>query len=310
MNTFNYGNLNNMLFYPRPTNQTDKTLMDKNMWTSIYYRTLSNILMGLFEYDNMTYTLAKRLNYSTFNSTYFGAFLYENELVFAPIIPIGEINAWGEYSNYNAVLPNGKYKQLNHTEVVIGSNFYMPIICDSALCYAYAKDLAELKISIENAIVLSRKSAIIESDNSNEVNELLTQFNSHTLGNPVIIKKSRTTGDGNKTLAFGSSVDIEEYYSAFRNIITDFLTVTGLSSLVNPNKKERLIVAESECNEDIKNTLIQNRIDNRQYFIDEVNKKFNTDFKIQFNESVDLSNFESMMKTENVTMNGGVKHDD
>lgn len=310
MNTFNYGNLNNMLFYPRPTNQTDKTLMDKNMWTSIYYRTLSNILMGLFEYDNMTYTLAKRLNYSTFNSTYFGAFLYENELVFAPIIPIGEINAWGEYSNYNAVLPNGKYKQLNHTEVVIGSNLYMPIICDSALCYAYAKDLAELKISIENAIVLSRKSAIIESDNSNEVNELLTQFNSHTLGNPVIIKKSRTTGDGNKTLAFGSSVDIEEYYSAFRNIITDFLTVTGLSSLVNPNKKERLIVAESESNEDIKNTLIQNRIDNRQYFIDEVNKKFNTDFKIQFNESVDLSNFESMMKTENVTMNGGVKHDD
>lgn len=310
MNTFNYGNLNNMLFYPRPTNQTDKTLMDKNMWTSIYYRTLSNILMGLFEYDNMTYTLAKRLNYSTFNSTYFGAFLYENELVFAPIIPIGEINAWGEYSNYNAVLPNGKYKQLNHTEVVIGSNLYMPIICDSALCYAYAKDLAELKISIENAIVLSRKSAVIESDNSNEVNELLTQFNSHTLGNPVIIKKSRTTGDGNRTLAFGSSVDIEEYYSAFRNIITDFLTVTGLSSLVNPNKKERLIVAESESNEDIKNTLIQNRIDNRQYFIDEVNKKFNTDFKIQFNESVDLSNFESMMKTENVTMNGGVKHDD
>lgn len=307
MDLFNYGNLNNMLFYMRPTNQTDKSLIDKSMWTSIYYKTLSNILMGLFEYDNMSYALTRRLNYSSFNSTYFGAFLYDTELIFTPVLPQGEMNAWGEYSRYDAVLPNGKTKRLNREDVVIGSNFYLPIICDSALCYEYAKDLAELKISIENAIVLSRKTAVIESDNSNEVNELLTQFNSHTLGNPVIIRKSRTTGDGNKTLSFGATTDIEDYYSAFRNIITDFLTVTGLSSLVNPNKKERLIVAESESNEDIKNTLIQNRIDNRQYFIDEVNKKFKTNFKIKFNESVDLSNFESMMKTDS---KGGMPYDD
>lgn len=306
MNTFNYGTLNNMLFYLKPTNQTDKTLIDKSIWTDIYYRTLSNILMGLFEYENMSYTLTRRLNYSSFNSTYFGSFLLDNELIFAPLVPQGELNAWGEYSTYDAIMPNGERKLLNREDVVIGSNFYMPIICDSALCYEYAKDLAELKISIENAIVLSRKSAIIESDNSNEVDELLTQFNSHTLGNPVIIRKSRTNGNGNRTMAFGDMSDVSEYYEGFRNIITDFLTVTGLSSLVNPNKKERLIVAESEGNADIKNTLIQNRIDNRQYFIDEVNKKFNTDFKIRFNDKVNVDNFDNLINTERMV----VQHDD
>lgn len=306
MNTFDYGNLNNMLFYLRPTNQTDKTLIDKSIWTDIYYRTLSNILMGLFEYENMSYTLAKRLNYSSFNSTYFGAFKLDGELIFTPLIPHGELNAWGEYSNYSAVMPNGENKSLNREDVVIGSNFYLPIICDSTLCYEYAKDLAELKVSIENAIVLSRKTAIIESDNSNEVDELLTQFNSHTLGNPVIIRKSRANGSGNKAMSFGDMSDTTEYYECFRNIITDFLTVTGLSSLVNPNKKERLIVAESESNEDIKNTLIQNRIDNRQYFLEEVNKKFNTDFTFKFNDKVNIDNFENLINTEK----GGVSHDD
>lgn len=306
MNTFDYGNLNNILFYLRPTNQTDKTLIDKSIWTDIYYRTLSNILMGLFEYENMSYTLTKRLNYSSFNSTYFGAFKLDGELIFTPLIPHGELNAWGEYSTYSAVMPNGENKMLNREDVVIGSNFYLPVICDSALCYEYAKDLAELKVSIENAIVLSRKTAIIESDNSNEVDELLTQFNSHTLGNPVIIRKSRANGSGNKTMSFGDMSDTTEYYECFRNIITDFLTVTGLSSLVNPNKKERLIVAESESNEDIKNTLIQNRIDNRQYFLDEVNKKFNTDFTFKFNDKVNIDNFENLINTEK----GGVLHDD
>lgn len=306
MNTFDYGNLNNMLFYLRPTNQTDKTLIDKSIWTDIYYRTLSNILMGLFEYENMSYTLTKRLNYSSFNSTYFGAFKLDDELIFTPLIPHGELNAWGEYSSYSAVMPNGENKTLNREDVVIGSNFYLPVICDSALCYEYAKDLAELKVSIENAIVLSRKTAIIESDNSNEVDELLTQFNSHTLGNPVIIRKSRANGSGNKAMSFGDMSDTTEYYECFRNIITDFLTVTGLSSLVNPNKKERLIVAESESNEDIKNTLIQNRIDNRQYFLTEVNKKFNTDFTFKFNDKVNFDNFENLINTEK----GGASYDD
>lgn len=306
MNTFDYGALNNMLFYLRPTNQTDKTLIDKSIWTDIYYRTLSNILMGLFEYENMSYTLTKRLNYSSFNSTYFGAFKLDDELIFTPLIPHGELNAWGEYSSYSAVMPNGENKTLNREDVVIGSNFYLPVICDSALCYEYAKDLAELKVSIENAIVLSRKTAIIESDNSNEVDELLTQFNSHTLGNPVIIRKSRANGSGNKAMSFGDMSDTTEYYECFRNIITDFLTVTGLSSLVNPNKKERLIVAESESNEDIKNTLIQNRIDNRQYFLEAVNKKFNTDFTFKFNDKVNIDNFENLINTEK----GGVSHDD
>ena len=306
MNTFDYSTLNNMLFYLRPTNQTDKTLIDKSIWTDIYYRTLSNILMGLFEYENMSYTLTKRLNYSSFNSTYFGAFKLDDELIFTPLIPHGELNAWGEYSSYSAVMPNGENKTLNREDVVIGSNFYLPVICDAALCYEYAKDLAELKVSIENAIVLSRKTAIIESDNSNEVDELLTQFNSHTLGNPVIIRKSRANGSGNKAMSFGDMSDTTEYYECFRNIITDFLTVTGLSSLVNPNKKERLIVAESESNEDIKNTLIQNRIDNRQYFLDEVNKKFNTDFTFKFNDKVNIDNFENLINTEK----GGASYDD
>ena len=89
-----------------------------------------------------------------------------------------------------------------------------------------------------------------------------------------------------KTLSFSTPETISSYYDGLRDILNEFLTVTGLSSLVNPNKKERLISSEISSNDDIKNTLLSNRIQNRKEFIANVNEKFGTDWKVDVDSKI------------------------
>lgn len=294
-NFFENGKFNNFIFYLSPKNQIDKALYEKWDWLATYYRTLSNVMLGLFKYENLDRIQKKRLQMSYFNSTYVCAFKYEGVLTFAPCIPKGNINAWGEYSSYTAVLPNGDELTLDTDECVIGSNLTMPTICDSSVVYKFSELLAEIKLSITNNIILSRKSAILETENTNGVNELMTAFNNHAIGSPVSIQKSRTTNN-TKVLSFTEITDTTEYYNNFRDVINDFLITTGLNSLVNPNKKERLIVSETETTDDIKNTLLLNRVMNRKQFIEDVNDMFNTDIKCDINLDIvnDVENLTTM----------------
>lgn len=303
-----YGSFNNFLFYLTPTNETDKALIDKFEWLSIYYRTLGNVLLGLFKYDGISPFQKKRLQMSYFNSMYVGAFMLDDTLTFAPLMPIGNVNAWGEYSGYNAVLPNGKQLTLKYDDVVIGTNLTMPTICDSALTYKFASLLAELKLSITNNIILSRKSALLETENPNGVNEILTAYNNHAIGNPITIQKSRTANN-TKIISFTDITDTTEYYDNFRDIINDFLITTGLSSLINPNKKERLVVAETDSTNDIKNTLLVNRVENRKQFIEDVNAKFGTDIKCVVNVDV-VNDIKNMKEMFNEPIESGVNDDD
>ncbi|MBR4004128.1 MAG: hypothetical protein IKI95_08830 [Clostridia bacterium] len=292
-----------MLYYILPTNQEEEAQLDKIKYFNIWYGVLSNIITAIFDYKNIDKTLRRRLDQSFFVSAYVGAFEYDEVggLVFAPVVPIGERNAWGEFTEYEAILPDGKRKKLTLDNAVIGYNYNVPTISDSTMVYQFATDLSEIKISIRNSIILSRICTVIEIGNPNQVDEVLTKFNSMKIGNPIIISKNRTDEEA-KSLNIEKPTSVAEYYDGLRDILNEFLTVTGLSSLVNPNKKERLITDEISSNDDIKNTLLKNRVENRIEFIENVNKKFGKNFEVQVNENIketindlynDVNNYDS-----------------
>lgn len=279
--------LQRMLYWILPTNQEEKSNIDKIKYFNIWYGVLSNIVSSIFDYENIDKTLRRRLDQSFFVSAYVCAFELDDVggLVFAPCVPLGERNAWGEFTQYEAILPNGKRKKLTLDDAVIGYNYNIPTISDSVMVYQFATDLSEIKISIRNSIILSRLCTVIEIDNPNATDEVLSKFNSMQIGNPIIISKTRTSENA-KALNIEKPTSVSEYYDGLRDILNEFLTVTGLSSLVNPNKKERLITDEISSNDDIKNTLLKNRIENRIEFIENVNSKFGTDFEVKVNENI------------------------
>lgn len=280
-------NVNNMLFFIlNPQNPVDEAQVNHLKWVTIWYGVLSNILTGIFDYTNVPNQIVRRIEKSFFSSAFVCAYKDDGAgVVVAPCTPKGNLNAWGEYSAYDVMLPDGKSKTVNLNDCVIGHNYYMPTIADSVLCYQFAEEIAELKISIDNAIILSRHTAVMEVPNENALNEALTKFNNHTLGVPVMVARKRKEENYN-TLNFTPPSTIDEYYDGLRDIINEFLTTTGLSSLVNPNKKERLIVDEVSSNDDIKNTLLTNRIQNREDFITAINDKFGTDWVVSVSDNI------------------------
>ena len=279
--------LQRMLYWILPTNQEEKSNIDKIKYFNIWYGVLSNIISSIFDYENIDKTLRRRLDQSFFVSAYVCAFNYDKVggLVFAPCMPMGERNAWGEFTEYQAILPSGEFYKLDLENAVIGYNYNIPTISDSVMVYQFATDLSEIKISIRNSIMLSRKCNVIEIHNPNATDEVLSKFNSMQIGNPIIISKTRLS-ENTKSLNIEKPTTVSEYYDGLRDILNEFLTVTGLSSLVNPNKKERLITDEISSNDDIKNTLLKNRIENRIEFIENVNAKFDTDYKVKVNENI------------------------
>lgn len=298
---FDITKLDNLMFFMlQPQNETDKAITNHLKWTTLWYGVLSNIMCGIFTYENVPRQLKKRINNAFFTSSYVCAY-NDNELgiVVAPCSPVGSINNWGEYSSYDLILPNGQSKQLKLDDCVIGYNYDLPTISDSVLCYQFAEQIAELKVSIENAIILSRKTAIFEVPNENAFNEVLQEFNNHRTGNPVIVKKKREE-ESYKTMEFTQPTTVDDYYNGLRDVLNEFLTTTGLSSLVNPNKKERLITDEISSNDDIKNTLLSNRVDNRKSFIAAINDKFGTDYKVSVDDNIykTVNNLANMVESE------------
>ena len=281
--------LQRMLYWILPTNQEEKSSIDKIKYFNIWYGVLSNIISSIFDYENIDKTLRRRLDQSFFVSAYVCAFELDSVggLVFAPCMPMGERNAWGEFTQFQAILPNGEFRQFNITDekFVIGYNYNIPTISDSVMVYQFADTLSEVEISIRNSIILSRKCNVLEVDNENATDEVLSKFNAMQIGNPIIISKRRTDQE-TKSLNIDKPTIVSEYFDGLRDILNEFLTVTGLSSLVNPNKKERLITDEISSNDDIKNTLLKNRIENRIEFIENVNAAFDTNFEVKVNENI------------------------
>lgn len=303
--------LQRMLYWVLPTNQEEQSSIDRIKFFNIWYGVLSNIISSIFDYENIDKTLRRRLDQSFFVSAYVCAFIEDKTggLVFAPCVPLGERNAWGEFTQFNAILPNGEFKKfdIEKDDFVIGYNYNIPTISDSIMVYQFAETLAEVEISIRNSIILSRKTNVIEIDNENATDEVLSKFNSMKIGNPIIISKRRTDQE-TRALNIDKPTIVSEYFDGLRDILNEFLTVTGLSSLVNPNKKERLITDEISSNDDIKNTLLKNRIENRIEFIENVNEVFDTDYKVKVNENIqetvndlynDVNNYDDNVNNSN-----------
>ena len=93
-----FNNINNMLYFVlNPQNPVDKAQANHLKWSSIWYGVLSNILTGIFDYENVHRAVVKRIEKSFFSSGYVCAYEdVEMGIVIAPCIPKGNIKSCGE----------------------------------------------------------------------------------------------------------------------------------------------------------------------------------------------------------------------
>lgn len=299
-----FGTYFNPLKLLTPTNPTEEALQEKYKWLYNYFTMLSNVLIGTFEWQGMTYTQEKLINKASFFASYWGAWMYDGQVIVTPLQPIGQVNAWGEYNGYDAIMVDGTTKRVSLDDIVLGQSTFFQTVPDSVVVWNFSELLAELKLTIKNTIILSRKSAYIKTPDENSVNDALRKYNNLCVGNPIVIEDKRQNSTLG-TMQFTDSKDVTDYYDNVRDVINEFLTVTGLSALVNPNKKERLITDEVSSNNDIKGALLSNKIKNRQEFCNAVNEKFGTDWSVAVSIDAEdnISEFANFLKGDDIDVN-------
>ncbi|MBO7696105.1 MAG: hypothetical protein J6T10_26015 [Methanobrevibacter sp.] len=285
--------INNYLpFMINPENEENKALFLKNQWSLIYYNFLSNILNGLFDYENLDENNIDRINKSFFFYGYCGCINDEKlGILFSPVTPTGNPDIFGNYTEFQFELLNKKIYTLDKN-IAVGKNFNLNYITDNMICWKYATQLADCKLSILNATILSRYAINIVGD-ENSVRQNAQIYNDYELGK-INFFTADDINESFKPINFVLPTTLEDYYNTIREIINEFLEITGFDFINNPSKKERLIVDEINKN-DIKSTLLIQKIRNREKFIDKVNDLFGTNIKLKIAD-VTKTNFDTIFE--------------
>lgn len=265
----------------------------KMLYQSIIYGTLTNIIGNVFDYEGMSENQEIDLKRCYMYSHYVG---YSNSIDnFIPLAPRGKANVYQEYTEFESMIGDIKEKfNVTDSENVVGFNRTFYTVSDNYVCYTYACKIAELLISIDNSIVASRILNIIVGD-ENQLKELQLLWDKLNIGMPVHITQ-KFDKDKVDCIHLQEPVKISEYYDAYREILNEFMTVTGLNSLMQPSKKERLLTDEIQINSDIKSTILYDKYQNRVKFMENINKKFGTNFSVKFNVNID--NIAALGRTE------------
>lgn len=293
---FNFIDNSFMLF---PQNIGQDVAGNRAKYQIMLFGALSNVLGNIFDYENMENIDEIDLKRTFFYSHYVG---FDEDLEkFIPLVPAGAHNIYNEYTEFNSAIGDVKKRFSvfdKYTPVGYGRSFFT--VSDAFLCWDYAGRLAEILVSIDGSVLASRILNVFVGS-ENQANELKLIFEKLNCGIPAHIT-AEFNEENFKAVQLKEPQSVVYYYDAFRNILNEFLTVSGLSSLVNPSKKERLIVGETENNEDIKSTILFDKYQNRKTFLDKINSAFGHDYKVKFNVNVE-NDFANLLDK------GGVNND-
>jgi hypothetical protein len=276
------------LFF-KPQDQYDDTKMRHNYYLNLYYGVFSNILSNLFTFKNLDIILSNDLKKCFFSSYYVGAYKdKDDKLLFTPLEPTGVPNVLGDYREFKPLLYNNE-QIVTSNDIVIGCDKTMRTLSDKIICYIFANKIADVLISIDTAIVDSRINNIFVGS-ENEIKDMLTSWEKRNIGVPVTVELPNKDNFDVRVEQLVKPTAVTEFYNSYRDIINEFMITTGLASIVNPNKTERLITGELGAYDGLKTTLYLDKFVQRQKFVKQVNDKYNTNIEVVPNVDIDLFN--------------------
>lgn len=283
--------------------------------TNLILENFLNIHMSRFELDGVP---------DGFDKLYGNRNLYELFLFFAPAVAffehkgvgiialpastVAEYNAVGKPTKWNVFSINGQFsRELNEKNSVLMFN-------DQALTIPYlhleyeARYLRKLDLAMNQNIDLQSTPYIVEAfdentKSTNAWNKMLNSFSSR-----IVLRKKREA-DRRNELVSNSQVlktdvplQVKEFQSAYTSFLYRAYTYEGIKN-IDIEKNERLLTGEISGNDSIIQLNYTNALNSRKKALEEVNKKFGTNFSIKPNELFTLKP-DSVNPRDNMIMGG------
>lgn len=269
-------------------------------YETIYFEWLSSMLLNLFTYENLPDTVnAAYLEYLLRADVGYAAvgLNQDNKLVVMNKITQPRFNQYGEYysqpgnlgawqSLYKKIIGEEQTQVFRTSpktgEYVVFTNKYSTTgqFIDNLTIRRYAKDLAEIRALMQynlnfqkTPIVFMGPRGALEADNIWD----------KIIGGDTMIKVSEKF-DQSQIQALNLNVPLQtsEFKDAWNSIFAEFLTQFGINT-VGVDKKERLVRAEAEGNNQLTLTSMNMYLQPRRDAVQLLNDRFGHNIKVSVN---------------------------
>jgi len=253
-----------------------------------------NRLQSMFIYDGLPDTIPEQeLEGILFK--YGSCFITKvnDDLYAFPYSPVNELDVYDNFTqvNINNVALNLS-KVFDVTSGVICDNDYMRLGLFPIMS-KYSRLLAENTISIKNVNILLRITSLISASDNKTKASAEMYLDKLQKGDLAIVGESPFF-DGIKVNSGVSGMQnyMHQFIELQQYLKGSFFNELGLNANFNM-KNERLGANETALNRDFLHPLVDNMKECREKFIEELNKKYNLNIKVEFNSSWKLEELEA-----------------
>ena len=278
-----------------------------------WYWKILNILIDIFEYDNLPSGITSRDIELNLMLTGHAVFIPEDGTLFTPITSLSGFDKYYQPTLAvwaNPVVQNSRVWELHEEcEIVYNSrlhDYVWYIKADNSMCSfigKYARLLADIESTIDIYTVNSRLSCVPATDDQNVAKSIRLFFKKLAMGERAIITDSNIIQQFRNIDINRANINdsINDWLIARDKVLEMMFRDLGIK-MYNP-KKAQVNEMEVESNDQLLLVSLDDMKKAREEGIEGVNDMFGYDIKVKLNPRFNVDNFSEREPVEEVTVN-------
>ena len=259
------------------------------------YRRMAKIILSMFTYENLPASMDQRFLESSLFEDGMASVLYDTDkklVINTRCADNGEINIYNLPTRINCFSVNFRTDRLVYNGIIDESlnketQAVLMLNDEERLpSWVYVFEFAERLADAQKTIdinVRAQRTPILILGSKKQKNSLENMYAQYDGFKPVIMgDEDYLSQDSIKAVNTGAPYVADKIQNLKKEIWNEFLGTFGINN-INVEKKERLISAESDSNNEVTNYALKSYFDARKKAVKQINELFGTNIEVKIN---------------------------